>query len=714
MKILNSLYKFRGFTLIEVSVVLAIITVVAAMSLPTLQRKSDEALATRSAEEIRQVLIQAREHRAETGAWPSSPAVLVTADRILPSAANSVYGTPYVFTVVAGNNLEISVDAGVSKHAIRLAGSDLPFAARSGNVVTTRIAPPGDEAALDALYALDGSRALTGNMNANGNSITGVNQLTATGAISTTNDITGRRITATDRVISQNGFQAQSNAAYIVRPDGASNIRNLTAEQIRGTYVQSTGAIDAGNNITAGGSITASGNISTSSDLYGRDANLSRNVTAGSNITAGGVVRGSQLVSTGNVNGVDIIASNSIQAPELRATIKFSAPRFESSVNPSYHLTPAGSSNLYDVTARNMNLSYLSVTGNTAIGGSITVGGAATVSGTLTANDITSNTIVYSRYGFASRDNPSFIVVPDGFSNMNHITANTIRARGQFYAEQNANVTGDIIGGRHLTVAQNATIMGNTNIGGNVIANGLVQGASIVSAGNVTANGDISGRNLTLSQNATISGAANIGGGANVTGNVNATGNITANGDLTGRNLTLSQSAIINSNMTANGNVTAGNSVYGRRFYDTEDLSTYADPSGTSIFRNLALQGSLELNQFVSEGGGCSGRRIGLGGSGELLSCVSGTWRGPSSGSTVLTGTAGHNSSIPIPSGFTAGQCNIAVAASDTRHGGNPNNYAGGFAYASGGRVICGFRDDWNTYFGGNGCTGTYIVSCNR
>lgn len=159
--------------------------------------------------------------------------------------------------------------------------------------------------------------------------------------------------------------------------------------------------------------------------------------------------------------------------------------------------------------------------------------------------------------------------------------------------------------------------------------------------------------------------------------------------------------------------VSDGN-VYGRRFIDSDDNSFYADPSSTSIFRNLRIDGSLELNQTVASGSGCSGRRIALGASGEVLSCVSGIWRGASAGSTVITGYGGHNSTIPIPTGFVASECSISVALADGTHHGSPTRYAGGWATNVGTTLRCGYKDDGHTYPGGSGCTGVYVVSCNK
>lgn len=461
----NSLRNL-GFTLLELMVVTALLAVLAAASIPTMHRKGEELQASKANAEIQQVLVQARQHRIATGAWPANTAVLIAANRLPASAANSVYGTPYVFTITAGNNLQLSVNTNEVSKATRLAGSDLPFVARVGTTVSTQVTPAGLEAANSQFYLLDGTRPLAGNMNANGNNINNANQINATGNITTSGNIQGRRVTATDLMLSQNGFASLSNPAYVLRPDGGSNIRNLTAEQIRATYLESSGSIVANSTITAGG------NITTSSNFIGRSANLSQNLSALGTITGG------NIISNGNVNGVDLIASNSVQAPELRATIKFSAPRFESSVNTSYHLTPHGVSNLYDLTARNGQFTYLSVTGNTDIGGN------ANVTGNIVGSNITANNTMYARNGFASRDNPSFIVIPDGTSNINNLSANNVTVRGQLVAQQNASVFGDIVGGRDMLLNRDGTIGGRLSVNGNISSGGDITGRRFLDSDN--------------------------------------------------------------------------------------------------------------------------------------------------------------------------------------------------------------------------------------
>jgi len=411
-----------GFTLVELLIVIALLGVAAAASVPKINEYHDQKIVSNASENMRQILAAAREHHLVTRAWPGNVNVLIAANRLPASAANSPFGNPWVFAVTGANLFQLSVDAG-AEYAPRLAGADLPWVSRAGNVVSTLVTRAGQEAAHDALYSLDGSKPLEGDMN--------------------------------------------------VANFNLNNINNLTA---------------------------ASGTISTLTSTDGTIQNLQS--TAINTVTAGGDTANFRVYNGINFNGTN--------------------------------------GNFSTVNTGTLNATNLSV----------------------------------------------------------------------------ANFNGDTI---------------------------------------------------------------------NVSGPIDSDGDIVSDGN-----------------------------VYGRRFIDTDDPSYFVDPSSTSILRNLTINGALELTQTVTAGGSCGGRRIALGGAGEVLSCVGGVWRGSSAGSTVITGYAGHNGTIPIPTGFTASECMISVAASDTTHHGNPTRHGGGFAYNSGTRMICGYKDDGNTVFGGSGCAGTYIVSCNK
>lgn len=473
--------KSQGFTVLEFVVVLALSSIVLATQLPKLERMADDAKVRSAETDMRQILIQAREHRLATGAWPVSTAVLVSANRIPASAAVSTFGTPYVFTVTAGNNLSVRVDTGHARYATRMAGADLPFVERSGNRITSTVTPAGQEASTAALYALDGSRALTGAMNANSNNINNVGTLTAdTGniesinstTITATDRITGSRVVATDRMISRNGFASESNPAYVVRPDGSSVIRNLSAEQIRGTYIYSSG------NIEAAGNVTSQLNVSAAQDVVaGRDIRASRSIFANNNVTAAGQVQGETLIATADVR---------------------SANGFFDSNNMSYFLRPASTSILRDVTLNSLTAQNATINGtlratnlaadnnltvgnDASIGRNVTVANDATVANSLTASTLTATSIVRSRYGLQSLNNPSFVVIPDGNSVVANLNANSIRSSFiQSYGAINA--------------AGNLSVGGSADINGGLTVQQGITGSNITATGNVTASNNVYGR----------------------------------------------------------------------------------------------------------------------------------------------------------------------------------------------------------------------------
>lgn len=255
--------------------------------------------------------------------------------------------------------------------------------------------------------------------------------------------------------------------------------------------------------------------------------------------------------------------------------------------------------------------------------------------------------------------------------------------------------------------AANYSINNVNNLAAQTVNGTTITGTTInATTGNITnANGDIA--------------TFNTYNGINFNGsNGNFSNSVTTN-TLNATNLNVSNfngdSISVTGPIDSDGDIVSDGNVYGRRFIDTDDTSFYADPSSTSILRNLVIQGSLELQQSISAGSSCSGRRIGLGSGGEVLSCVGGVWTGTGgSGSTVLTGVGSHGMTLPIPTGFTFSECMMSASVADITHGGNPTRYGGGFAYVSGGRIYCGIQDSGTTYMGHGGCQAAYVVSCNK
>ena len=161
----------RGFTMVELLIVLGVSTAIAVASFPKLKAKADGKIAERAAEEATNWLIAARAFRQDFGAWPASAQDLIDNGYMDASALDTPFQSNYTLTV-NGNNIQVSIDTGSAKFAKLLSGSSLPSVSATGNVVTAEVPAPGLEVALEAYLPRDGSRAMTGDLDAGNNNIT--------------------------------------------------------------------------------------------------------------------------------------------------------------------------------------------------------------------------------------------------------------------------------------------------------------------------------------------------------------------------------------------------------------------------------------------------------------------------------------------------------------------------------------------------------------
>src|SRR5690606_34380994 len=132
-------------------------------------------------------------------------------------------------------------------------------------------------------------------------------------------------------------------------------------------------------------------------------------------------------------------------------------------------------------------------------------------------------------------------------------------------------------------------------------------------------------------------------------------------------------------NLQANGSVTAPT-------VNATNMTATGTLSGQTITgTNVNVSGNLRIVTARSVGGACSTGSIGRTSTGNILSCVSGTWREVGGGgSTVITGFLANGATVPIPQGFTASQCTISVANATNYHGQRPNYFAGARASVDG------------------------------
>ena len=197
-----------GFSFIETLIVLAVLSVVVVQQLRTSELTSVDRVATGMVEKFQRVQRASMRYYSMTDSWPDGIDLLVEKNLLTQEETTNSWGKPFEFKVEGqeSQDLLISSDLTEVRYASRVAGrlpraslsvpdaaiavSEASGVSRVGEVsnagtvanalttkVTSRIDPPGHEAAHEALYSLDGSRQLTGAMDAGRHNIENIGVL---------------------------------------------------------------------------------------------------------------------------------------------------------------------------------------------------------------------------------------------------------------------------------------------------------------------------------------------------------------------------------------------------------------------------------------------------------------------------------------------------------------------------------------------------------
>lgn len=210
--------KQRGSMLLDVLIFSGILAIIAVAGLPALERANDEQISMAYVEGAMRVQRASARYYRINDAWPANANVLV-ADGLLDAGEElDPWGNIYVLAVI-GDDLSLQSDMQEPRY-LSYAQGELSRPQVAGNVLTSLIDPPGEEASHDALYALNGSRPLEGTMDADGNDISDVGVLSAA-SVSATGTVTGTR------------FNDRNNANKFVDPSSRSELTTLDVESIR-------------------------------------------------------------------------------------------------------------------------------------------------------------------------------------------------------------------------------------------------------------------------------------------------------------------------------------------------------------------------------------------------------------------------------------------------------------------------------------------------
>lgn len=171
-------HRNKGFTLVEMSIALAIMTILTVATVPYLQTKMDTLRAEKTADEMKAWLEAGMAYYSANGAWPADTSVLVAANYMPASAVTNPWGNAYSVQVV-GANFEVQTD--FNKYG-DLGASRLPLSSKTGNTVTAQVVVPGTETAHSRLlnrYGDNNQNVMQAPLDMNGNTVTNASTVQA-------------------------------------------------------------------------------------------------------------------------------------------------------------------------------------------------------------------------------------------------------------------------------------------------------------------------------------------------------------------------------------------------------------------------------------------------------------------------------------------------------------------------------------------------------
>ncbi len=150
-----NLFKFfrnqRGFTLLEIAVVLVVITILAGAAMPTVAKKVRIAYAQKTAQEIGIIQDASKNYYIDNKGWPASISTLQTAGYLSSVwSGNNPWGNAYAVSEGATPQT-FKVSTTMPSELTGAATALLPSSSAVGGVVTSEIPVPGEEPSLESL-----------------------------------------------------------------------------------------------------------------------------------------------------------------------------------------------------------------------------------------------------------------------------------------------------------------------------------------------------------------------------------------------------------------------------------------------------------------------------------------------------------------------------------------------------------------------------------
>jgi len=149
--------KIKGFSLLELTIVVIVLTVLMTFAVPSMYRSYLEKAGTKTALEIQNIQDAARSYYLQKGSWPNSintPPGDLESGGFLPTSWNALNPFNNIYTINSTPSF-LTVSTNVSDGSQNIIASKLPLSHTSGVTVTSTIEVPGAPAS--PVYVVTGS-----------------------------------------------------------------------------------------------------------------------------------------------------------------------------------------------------------------------------------------------------------------------------------------------------------------------------------------------------------------------------------------------------------------------------------------------------------------------------------------------------------------------------------------------------------------------------
>lgn len=214
--------RVAGFSLVELTIALAVMAVLATATIPYMQTKMEQARADKTADEMRMWLEAGLAYYSANNAWPADANVLVVGGYMTTDNLTNPWGGTYQL-VPSGNSLQVST----TFNRYPLVGKEkLPLSSVAGNVVTASVVIPGTETAHARFlnrFGDNGQNVMEATLDLNGNLLDNATSIRAQAG----SELAIRGATTT-RIQSQAGTDNSDPE----NPDGSLNVNDIALRSL--------------------------------------------------------------------------------------------------------------------------------------------------------------------------------------------------------------------------------------------------------------------------------------------------------------------------------------------------------------------------------------------------------------------------------------------------------------------------------------------------